>query len=93
MSVLGSGRLGFWMTGVALVLLASPWVVFVPDAAFWGSLLTVVVIGSMVATAAVVRRSSSPSLTQLIHGAMAEAAPAQGSVLRVAPRTRGGRTP
>lgn len=72
MNVRESSRLGFWVTGVALVLLVSPWVALAPHAILWGSLVAVTVIGSIGATAAIVNNRRSPSLTQLIHAALAE---------------------
>jgi hypothetical protein len=55
---------------VALVALV--WAVFVPDGLFWTAVLAAGLIGSAVATAAVVRSRSIPTLAQVIEAAQAE---------------------
>jgi len=79
MSVLTSDRLDRWTRDTRLVALvplaALAWAVFVSgaDAPFWTAVLAAGLIGSAVATAAVVHSRSLPSLAQVIASAGAEA--------------------
>ena len=73
MRVLTSDRFDRWIRGTGIVaLVALAWAVFVPDGLFWTVVLAAGLIGSMVATAVLLRSRSMPSLAQVIASAEAE---------------------
>jgi hypothetical protein len=62
-----------WTDGTGLVALAAlAWAVFVPGGVFWTAVLAAGLVGSAVATAALVRSRSIPSLAQVIASAQAQ---------------------
>ena len=73
MRVLTMDRVWHWTRGADILALAAlAWAVFVPAGAFWTGVLAGGLIGSAIATAALVHTQTIPTLTQLIGGAGAE---------------------
>jgi hypothetical protein len=74
MRVITADRLGRWTHGVGLLAFVGlAWAVFIPGGLFWSAVLTAAVIAAAIATVALVRSRSVPSLAQVI--AVAEAEP------------------
>ena len=70
-----SERVSRWAQGVGLVAVtALVWGVFVPGGLFWPAIVAAALIGSVIATALLVRSRSTPTLAEVV--ASAEAAPA-----------------
>jgi hypothetical protein len=67
MRVLTLDRVGHWARGAGLLALpALAWAVLAPGSVFWTGVLAGGLIGSAVATALLVHRPASATLTQLI---------------------------
>ena len=83
MRVSTSDRFERWTRGLGLVaLVVLAWSVFAPRGVFWNAVLLASLIGSVGATALLVRSRSVPSLAQVI--ASAEAEPLVGEGVRKA---------
>jgi hypothetical protein len=68
-----SDRFGRWTGGLGLAaLVALAWSVFVPGGSLWAAVVAAGLIGSVVATAVLVRSRQAPSLAQVIASAEAE---------------------
>jgi hypothetical protein len=95
MRVLTVDRVWHWTRGAEILALAAlAWAVFVPGGVFWTGVLAGGLIGSAIATAALVHSPMIPTLTQLIGGARAEPVVAlSGSRSRATLRPGGERTP
>jgi hypothetical protein len=73
MRVWTSDRFGRWTGGLGLVALAAlTWPLFVPGGVFWAAVVAAGLIGSVVATAVLVRSRQVPSLAEVIASAEAE---------------------
>jgi len=73
MTVLTLDRVGHWTREAGFLALAAlAWAVLVPRGVFWTGVLAGCLIGSAVATAALVHGPASATLTQLIGRAGAE---------------------
>jgi len=71
-----SDRAARWARWAGLVaVFALAWAVLVPSGLFWNTALAAGLVGAAIATLAVVRSRSRPSLAQVIATAQAEGAP------------------
>jgi hypothetical protein len=86
MRVITSNRWLRWTSGAGLVALGTlGWAVFVPGGALWSAGLAAGLVGTALATAALVRSRANPTLAQVIE--IAE------RVDYIGPRPRGERQP
>ncbi len=70
---LTSERVGRWTHGAGLVaLVALAWGVFGPEDLFWTAIVAAGLIGSAIATAALIRSRSVPTLAEVIASAEVE---------------------
>jgi hypothetical protein len=96
MRVPSSEVVGRWAQGAGLLALGVlAWGVFVRDDLFWAGIVAAGAIGSVTATAILVRSRSIPTLAEVIAHAEAEPAVvpvAGGSTGGARLRSRGGRT-